>query len=271
MTKRLPRILCIGAQKAGTSWLYENLRRNPIVWTPPFKELHFFDYKFVEDSKRWARWHIRSNVKQILKRADTPNEQKPYLHSLMEEPILNGHWYKRAFAPMPEGSVGFDATPEYCSVPDEGIEFIKKFLGDPFIIYIIRDPLQRALSQVRMNMHRRKLDYTDEAAWMEAAMDPVISSRGDYRNFIPRWDRVFPNILYLPFGGISTNPISVLRSVEEHCGLASGSYESANERVFKTVGVEAPSNVLDHLFFKVDGQMSFLRERFGTGFLSQIK
>lgn len=269
MTKTLPKILCIGAQKAGTSWLYENLRRNPIVWTPPFKELHFFDFKFVEESKRWARWHVRSSIKRTLKRPDTADEQKPYLRSLMEEPILNGNWYKRAFIPMPEGSVGFDATPEYCSVPEEGIAFLKKFLDDPFIVYIIRDPLHRALSQVRMNMDRKKWNYADEEAWMEAAMDPVIASRGDYMSFIPRWDRMFSNVLYLPFGAIAESPNAVLRSVEQHCGLPAGRYETAHERVFATVRVEAPRKVLDHLLLKVDGQKSFLKERFGMDFLSQ--
>ena len=38
-----PRFLCIGAQKAGTSWLNHNLRAHPGLWLPPRKELHYFD------------------------------------------------------------------------------------------------------------------------------------------------------------------------------------------------------------------------------------
>ncbi|MEL6239626.1 MAG: sulfotransferase domain-containing protein, partial [Pseudomonadota bacterium] len=34
--------LVIGAQKAGTTWLYEMLRQHPDVFTPATKELHFF-------------------------------------------------------------------------------------------------------------------------------------------------------------------------------------------------------------------------------------
>src|SRR5204862_8294166 len=34
--------LGIGAQKAGTTWLYEMLRLTPEVWMPPVKELHYF-------------------------------------------------------------------------------------------------------------------------------------------------------------------------------------------------------------------------------------
>src|SRR6185295_12624998 len=38
-----PDFLCIGAQKAGTGWLYEQLRSHPGFWMPPMKELHYFD------------------------------------------------------------------------------------------------------------------------------------------------------------------------------------------------------------------------------------
>jgi hypothetical protein len=36
--------LCIGAQKAGTTWLYEMLRRLPQVGLPKSKEVHFWDW-----------------------------------------------------------------------------------------------------------------------------------------------------------------------------------------------------------------------------------
>ncbi|MEM7200738.1 MAG: sulfotransferase [Planctomycetota bacterium] len=38
----LPHFLCIGTQKAGTTWLYHNLDRHPQVWMPPVKEVFYF-------------------------------------------------------------------------------------------------------------------------------------------------------------------------------------------------------------------------------------
>src|SRR5438045_2764086 len=38
-----PDFFCIGAQKAGTGWLYEQLRSHRDFWMPPMKELHYFD------------------------------------------------------------------------------------------------------------------------------------------------------------------------------------------------------------------------------------
>ena len=38
-----PDFLCIGAQKGGTRWLYDQLQIHPDFWMPPVKELHYFD------------------------------------------------------------------------------------------------------------------------------------------------------------------------------------------------------------------------------------
>src|SRR5262245_13183400 len=56
MSSRFPDFLGIGAQKAGTTWLYEQLRRHPDVWLPPEKELHYFD------RKRGAGQSLRAKV-----------------------------------------------------------------------------------------------------------------------------------------------------------------------------------------------------------------
>ena len=40
-------LLCIGAQKAGTTWLADYLRDHPEVHLPPVKEVHFFDARFA--------------------------------------------------------------------------------------------------------------------------------------------------------------------------------------------------------------------------------
>jgi hypothetical protein len=47
-----PDFICIGAQKAGTTWLYVTLGRRPDIWFPPFKEFHFFDTTFDEHCRR---------------------------------------------------------------------------------------------------------------------------------------------------------------------------------------------------------------------------
>jgi hypothetical protein len=38
-----PDFICVGAQKAGTQWLYDQLAWHPAFWMPPVKELHYLD------------------------------------------------------------------------------------------------------------------------------------------------------------------------------------------------------------------------------------
>lgn len=52
---RLPDFLGIGAQKAGTTWLYANLSKYPDVFLPRAKELHYFDHQFTRPLATYAR------------------------------------------------------------------------------------------------------------------------------------------------------------------------------------------------------------------------
>lgn len=52
--KHAPDFICIGMQKAGTTWLAANLSKHPAVWVPPIKEIHYFDEVHVDPG-----WHIR--------------------------------------------------------------------------------------------------------------------------------------------------------------------------------------------------------------------
>ena len=48
---RGPDFICIGAQKAGTRWLFDQLAFHPGFWMPPIKELHY-----LNGSKRFLRF-----------------------------------------------------------------------------------------------------------------------------------------------------------------------------------------------------------------------
>ena len=49
-----PDFLGIGAQKAGTTWLHENLRRHPELFLPEEKELHYFDRQWVRPLRHYS-------------------------------------------------------------------------------------------------------------------------------------------------------------------------------------------------------------------------
>lgn len=115
-TPRLPDFFCIGAQKAGTSWLYHELLRHPDVRMPP-KELRWFeDHKTSwEDylsNFRDAGTHVTGDITPVYMVCPTaPEEMKrrcpdARVFAILREPTARAfsqyrmlRWKKR----IPEG------------------------------------------------------------------------------------------------------------------------------------------------------------------------
>ena len=98
----LPRFLCIGAQKAGTSWLFAQLQSHPKVWMPPLKELQYFNHLYVPEHRAWTTWHIRQGAARVLEyhvgRDEGPDfGYVRYLADLGSRELFTDGWYRRAF------------------------------------------------------------------------------------------------------------------------------------------------------------------------------
>lgn len=107
-----PHFYCIGAQKAGTTWLRENLRKNPNFYFGHFNEIHFYThyYQFGWD------------------------------------------WYFNIFSGCKENQKTGDITPNYCLLKEETIKLIYEKIPNLKIIYILREPIDRAFSGIKMRM-----------------------------------------------------------------------------------------------------------------------
>ena len=272
----LPKVLCIGAQKAGTSWLHENLKSNQGAWLPPFKELHFLDHKFLPANRRWTKAHVVRGLQNATLNAQLCRdiEKLKYLDTLSQPPLLTRNWYRRVFSSCPDDKVGIDVTPEYASIPSEGIVYARELLGENLrIIFLVRDPVERALSQMRMYIGRRKKIPSTPAAWEELMSEPDLRDRGNYLSHIPRWEAIFPlsSMLYIPFGRIANVPCDVLNEVEEFCGLPKATYPRANERVYAGPPVEFPKDVVFQLENILRDQTDFLVQRFGRKFSEETR
>lgn len=272
---RKPELLCIGAQKAGTSWLHETLRQHPDVWVAPFKELHFFDHKFIDECRKWAPWHVKRGVRNA--REAHFSEQKfpdreylDYLKQIETWPMFNGQWYKYVYSRAPKTSICMDVTPEYSCLPDEGVEFVSKFLPRTKFVYIVRDPVARAVSQLKMNIARKKLEFVDLESWVAAVTDdPVLYSRGDYSAYVPRWEKAFTadRLLFVPYGDLSSNPLAVLKSVEELARLTPHtSYSETSKRIHSSPDIHVPPEAVAIITARVARQRKFIKDHFGDDF-----
>lgn len=276
---RKPDILGIGAQKAGTSWLSQMLGQHPGVWAPPFKEAQFFNHRFIEDHRKWLPWHFRRGRINIQKRWDArgqemPKEMQRYLDRITREPMFTNHWYKLVFAPAPAQCKALDVTPEYSTLPEEGIEFVSKFLPQAKFIYIIRHPVDRAVSQLKMNLvraHRRPKTLEE---WLAEVEDPVLMDRGDYMTYVPRWNAHFgpDRLLYLPFGMIAEDPLRLLRQVEAFLELRPFDYRDIGRKVFASdSAIAVPDEARARLREKLEPQFDFLQRQFGGEFAARLR
>lgn len=109
--------IIIGTQKGGTTALYEYMREQPAFSLPETKELHFFD----DDAEDWA----------------APDYAR----------------YHRQFRSDGWDRIVGEATPIYCYWP-QSLERIARYNPSIKLIYLLRDPVERAWSHWKMEFAR---------------------------------------------------------------------------------------------------------------------
>jgi hypothetical protein len=122
--------LVIGAQKSGTTTLFEVLRHHPELWIPPDKEAPFFSH--VEPWGRGWDWY------QDKVFGDAPRDR---LWGTVTPQYMGG----AVWSDDPSDSLRQPLPPEEI-VPDR----IWRTSPDVRLVCILRDPLERAVSHYRM-------------------------------------------------------------------------------------------------------------------------
>ncbi len=209
-------LYCVGATKAGTSWLYSALYEHPECWLRAVKETHYFDTMDAADADR--------QVGQLVKRLEVFGKNLERARAIgsaarivgLEDQIaslrdliavLSGdRTGDRAYlAWMLQGRTDepliADLTPSYALLSETEYARMLELDLDALVIYLVRDPVARLWSQVRMQVMRREGDADKFerrcnnllARVLKGETDPGIAARGDYAGVIPKLRRVVPD------------------------------------------------------------------------------
>ena len=188
-------VLGIGAQKAGTSWLRNYLRGRPDVYFAP-AEMHFFDSKFGPNTPRRAD--------RLLKKRDAHRQANNELLRLKLdyfEQLDDGSSYREFFRARVPESVGVfgEITPSYALIGEAGYRAVLDLFPSSKIFFVMRDPVERFYSHVRMNRDRGPAN-ADAAICADKLLQRAKSDRRSlYEMTIRDLERVVSrhNILYL--------------------------------------------------------------------------
>ncbi len=252
-----PDFLGIGAQKAGTTWLHKNLERHPDIWTPPEKELHFFDEKRYEDSGLYARifgdkaneerWR-RQVRRQWRRHRDQGWDGIGWdLKYFMRSP--SDQWYASLFPSRP-GLVTGEITPNYSGLDAEKVTAIAELIPGLKIIFILRNPIERAWSHAQMDLVRvgNNQNPTDDE-FMAQFASPPSRRLSNYERALEIWRGVFPDEqIYVGYlEDIHFRPARMVQSVYEFLGVESEGADVIRRKIHSGGIATMPTHLAIHL------------------------
>ena len=253
----LPRFLCIGAQKAGTSWLFAQLQSHPEVWMPPIKELQYFNHLYVPEHRAWTNWHIRQGAARALEyHVGARRGPRLRLRALPRRPRLARAVHRRLVPAglRAAGGAGQARRRHHPGVFDDPRgrhpATCAALLGAVRIIYLIRAPVSRALSQLQMNVSRKGNRAPGRGAVARggrpvghrrtAATTPP-TCRAGRRISPPR------TCCSCPTAGSRHDPAGLMREVEAFLGLAPHDYPRLAERGAQDQELAVPERIVRRL------------------------
>lgn len=147
------KLICVGGQKCGTDWLFDQLGAHADFWRPPFKEIGYFDRGFRDLQRRRVQERLEALLAKQQAGLANLESSIGFLRRLLDvrpDPRKGDFsWYLGLF----ENKSGYvvDCTPGYARLKPVLVKKIYKNIGeDVRVILLLRDPTERLWSQARM-------------------------------------------------------------------------------------------------------------------------
>lgn len=263
-----PDFCCIGAQKSGTGWLYEQLRSHPDFWMPPVKELHYFDRFWRSPRKAGGVAGNESRLERVRK--DARDERDLAFLTAME--TLSAHseidlkGYAQLFAAK-KSLLSGDITPGYSTLPDEIVERIADYFAELKVLFLARDPVERAWSHLSMWVRHGRIpsfDANDVEQVTRHLLQPEVLMRSHPSKIVARWRRYVPADRFRVyfFDDLKRDPASlrtaIIRFLGGDAAKNSGALAVDHNAKAKQERLELTEKVRAHLaqFFKQELQAS---------------
>lgn len=272
--------VCVGLQKAGTTWLSSVLAQQRDIGVIRNKEAHYFDRsisypstnRFAEAllinrlvDKQFMLEAFRLCTKYIMK-ADF-NSVRWYVKYYFS--TVNDSWYLSLF-PDKEPVLG-DFTPAYSFLKKDDIGKMRQTLKLPKVIICLRNPIERAWSHYRFDHPKQaRLGVANPEKMLSHFIDFINSDKQTMRNDIPtivsNYREFFEgNMLLVFFDAIINNPDELINEVLNFLDVEhlSASVSTLTAKKNKSKSLDIPESYLNFLVDKYSNDLSWLSDNIG--------
>jgi len=202
-----PDFLIIGTQKGGTTWLRRMLLTHPDIYIPPYpEEVHFFNRAVEQPDLYFALFNIQEA----------------------------------------EGKLLGEKSPNYFHMPEKAIQFVKTILPEVKLVVVLRNPIERAWSQARMNtseFNKKELGKKDLLKLVLQVASRGNFERTNYAKVLQKWLRHFKQeqLLVYFYNDLQNDPQQFLNQVCDDLQVQHFTPRELQKRVHVSKSIQMPA------------------------------
>lgn len=268
---RYPDLICLGAQKSATTWLYDVMRKIPGVFLPPIKELHYFSQLYNADARNYGPDHRRKQadwIHRYLAGRTAKTEADAALSARAEHLArtdVDDAWYAEIFAPAPANSACVEICPSYMNMPIAGVQHVLRLNPSARLLVIVRDPVDRCWSQMRMHISQGMLSRDVETLAREQTSLAPFMFYTDYAGSLKKWERfAAPGQLRIVlYDDVAADPAAAVAGILDLVAVGPPPLSPAFEKeVFKGEAIPLPAALRRRLLADLAPQYEYLKRGF---------
>lgn len=266
--------LSVGAMKAGTTWLYEQLKNHPDIHFTPEKEIHYFANKVGIENQLNHRNRI-IKLKETMQ--DTANGNPKYISENLEKICwyseyarnneIDNDWYLSLFRFNDCKRYNADFSNLYCQMDSSGWDNVRKVSSNIKVIYTLRDPIERLWSHYKF--HMKWVNREDEA--LDAGFEHFkhlldqhfFWVNAEYaKNYeLLKQSLTSEELMVLYFEDFREKPVEMLIEVQRFLGIQEIAPDSQNlnKKVNKTKSFSMPSEWREYAMERLSTPMQEMK------------
>jgi predicted nucleic acid-binding Zn-ribbon protein len=254
--------MCVGAMRSSTTWLHAQLKDHPQIYFTPVKEIHYFaharkiyDFESKANRLKWLNVIFSEQEDQDHSYFASNARRFGWFGRYVRPEEVSDDWYQSLFVDRQDEKYCADFSNLNSLLDEEGWKLVRKNCRKLKVIYVLRDPLERAWSHYKHEMKWNGLsaevregnfelfretvgkDWFWEQARYDLAINRLRASLGDDEF------RVFY------FEDLHSRPKESLRELCDFLEIepCEDSIDDADERVNASTSMEIPTLFAIHL------------------------